>query len=343
MQFADFLHWRGKSLVCDLPKGLTSCINMFYGVEFPEGFRFRNFNTSNVECMIGMFREAKFGSDFSLGDRFNTKNVVDCTCMFYNTKFNKGFTLGDNFYLNSCDSTAAMFYGVEFTVPDALGKHFDVSNVSKMVEMFEKAKFCKGFTLGDKFTPYSCEVMSGIFAGTIFNDDFMITGKSYVGLENRLCADPTVDVYGHVSLFSEETVLPKSIRAILRKDVPIVRQERIILFCMHEEHEGGWQYDMWGTLSRIRDWAYSEGNMTRVYDELSQRSIDFAYFEDAYWLVYGEFADWCNQYLKNLFSSSSVTIGEAIKRIQEKDIPDDVIYKCTCEYLSDQVVVEDYA
>lgn len=76
--------------------------------------------------------------------------------------------------------------------------------------------------------------------------------------------------------------------------------------------------------------------MTVVYEKLSQRTIN--YFEEAYQIVYHDFVNECNYYLKDLSSSGSVTVGEAIKRIQEKAVPDDIIYKCICEYLSDQVV-----
>ena len=262
MQFVGFLHWKGKSLVCDLPKGLYSCVNMFYGVEFPEGFRFGNFDITNVKNMIGMFREAKF---------------------------------------------------------------------------------CRGFTLGDKFTPNRCEAMGGIFAGTVFNDDFIITGRSYVEPKDELCETTGIsgqEYYGgYECLFSEKTVLPKSIREYLVKNIPITHQEHIILFLMHENHEYGWQYDMWGTINTVQEWAWTEGNMTVVYGKLSQRAIN--YFESVYRIVYCDFVVECNHYLKDLLSNSSVTIGEAIKRIQEKSIPDDIIYKCTCEYLSDQVVVPD--
>lgn len=69
MHSTNYLHWRGRSSVCDLPKGIKSCNGMFSFCVFPSGFRFGEFDTYGILEMEDMFSHATFNEGFTLVTR----------------------------------------------------------------------------------------------------------------------------------------------------------------------------------------------------------------------------------------------------------------------------------
>ena len=73
-----FLVYRGPNNVpIDLPEGVTDCSYMFAGMQFGVGATLRNFDTSKVKSMYGMFEDCIIPPGFSFGDKFTGESLRD--------------------------------------------------------------------------------------------------------------------------------------------------------------------------------------------------------------------------------------------------------------------------
>ena len=147
--FADAIFKSDCTLtVRNLPE---NCEYLFCDSKFEKGFRFKDFDTSNVANMERMFENCIFHKGFSLGDKFDTSSVTDMENMFSGCALPEGFTLGDKFDTSNVTNMESMFDHCQIPEGFTLGDKFDTSNVANMERMFEEAKLPEGFTLGDKF------------------------------------------------------------------------------------------------------------------------------------------------------------------------------------------------
>ena len=161
----------------DLPKGLTNCSHMFADCCINEGCYFRNFDTSDVTDMSGMFSRCQISDGVTLGDKFDTSKVTDMNCMFYECHMPDGFTLGDKFNTSKVEDMCCMF--CECHMPDGftLGDKFNTSKVEDMHNMFYQSSLPKGFTLGDKFDTSNVKDIDFMFSRSSFGDDFSLPDK----------------------------------------------------------------------------------------------------------------------------------------------------------------------
>ena len=85
-----------------VPKGYTSCYEMFRGSRLSEGFSLDdNFDTSHVTNMNGMFMMCILPKGFSLGKKFDTSHVTDMCNMFSRCVLPEGFSLGEKFHVSA--------------------------------------------------------------------------------------------------------------------------------------------------------------------------------------------------------------------------------------------------
>lgn len=143
----QILHYKGKTVALSLPKGIIDTSYMFNECEFPEGFHFVDFDTSNVLSMEAMFE--------------------GCTLPH-------GFTLGDKFYTCAVTTMSSMFAFCNIPVGFSLGANFDTSNVTDMSGMFGCCTMCSGFTLGDKFDTSKVINMNSMFRFARYQLDFLL-------------------------------------------------------------------------------------------------------------------------------------------------------------------------
>ncbi|MCM1171295.1 MAG: BspA family leucine-rich repeat surface protein [Clostridium sp.] len=168
--YGECLHYYGKGLSVDLPKGCISTRYMFYNCEFQDGFTLGDgFDTSEVRDMEGMFAGCKMPDGFSLGDKFNTSEVVDMEGMFCGCEFPKGFTLGNGFDTSKVRFMDDMFYKCKFPEGFTLGNKFNICSVIEMGNMFAGCEFSDGFSLGDKFDISGVANTEGMFYGCSVN------------------------------------------------------------------------------------------------------------------------------------------------------------------------------
>lgn len=73
-----FLVYRGpNNIPIDLPEGVTDCSYMFAGMQFRLGACLRNFDTSKVQSMYGMFDGCIIPVGFTFGNRFTGESLKD--------------------------------------------------------------------------------------------------------------------------------------------------------------------------------------------------------------------------------------------------------------------------
>lgn len=212
----ESLHYIGDGKSATFPKGILDCFGMFYGVQFKEGFKFIDFDTSSVLCMKSMFEKAVMSSDFSFSDEFSTKNCKDFSYMFADARLNDGFTISEGFdTVNSMDMQY-MFYNVEFKNPEALlGMYINPHN---SMCMFKNCVFPDGFRLSSLYMSKSCgDCMKDMFAGTKFNSDFFVEdgGIEYEG--------NTPDLFSESTVFSELVVRVREKLPERLKDLAVLR------------------------------------------------------------------------------------------------------------------------
>ena len=148
----EYLHWRGASNLCSLPKGCVDTSLMFSNCKLDEDFCFEDFDTSEVVRMEGMFLRAELPKNFSLS-AMNTKNVRRMNLMFAGVRFTEGFSFGDT---------------------------FNTSNVTDMDRMFYRAVFCNSFNLGQNFNTRKVKFANEMFEGAFFNLDFNFPEDFYL-------------------------------------------------------------------------------------------------------------------------------------------------------------------
>ena len=146
----------------DLPHGCVSCVSLFEGRDLT-GCSLRDFDTSTVVDMGGMFLGCKLPDSFALGDKFDTSRVTNMASMFRACELPKGFTLGDKFDTSNVINMASMFNGCTFPEGFTLGDKFDTSNVENMGHMFFECIFNEDFILGSKFDTSKVTKMTSMF------------------------------------------------------------------------------------------------------------------------------------------------------------------------------------
>lgn len=333
MQSTNYLHWRDRSSVCDLPDGLENCDGMFSFCVFPSDFRFCSFDTSRVDSMMDMFSHATFNDGFSLGSNFDTTNVGDMRGMFMSAKLNNGFTLGNKFDTSNVHDMQCMFYGVEFTNPHVLGELFDTLRVEEAYNMFGCAKFCKGFTLGKHFKLTELVSIGKLFDATEFNDDFRFEDGCYVEFnsneaENALYPELVYPI-------TSKTKLPKRVQEVLQSDLPIEKQVVTILYYL------GSVSDIKDSLRNFKETLDRGATLLGAYYQLlkNEQCINV---DKAYQVVR-------NMYLKGLKPAidkylnpnggySAGTIGECKEAMLRAGYPVDLVCECIVDYLSEQYV-----
>ena len=147
----SYIHYIGKGLSVDLPKGCINTSKMFTKCKLPEGFHLGDFGTSNVKDMRYMFASCNLPKEFTLGDKFNTSNVKNMKHMFYECEFSDVFSLGNHFDTSNVIDMSCMFAKCIFPEGFSLGDKFDTSNVEDMNCMFYECRFNKRFNFGSKF------------------------------------------------------------------------------------------------------------------------------------------------------------------------------------------------
>ena len=146
----------------DLPHGCKSCRSLFVSRDLTE-CSFRDFDTSEVTDMGGMFLGCELPDGFTLGDKFDTSKVINMASMFRACELSKGFTLGDKFDTSKVISMSNMFNGCTFSEGFTLGDKFDTSNVENMDHMFFECDFNEDFVLGSKFDTSKVTKMTSMF------------------------------------------------------------------------------------------------------------------------------------------------------------------------------------
>ena len=327
MQSTNYLHWKGRSSVCDIPDGIENCDGMFSFCVFPSDFRFGSFDTSRVDSMMDMFSHATFNEGFTLGSNFDTRNVGSMRAMFMNAKLNSGFTLGDKFDTSEVVDMQCMFTGVVFTDPNALCSKFSVRNVEYAINMFSDATFCSGFTLGSQFK-LSCEAsVTGMFDGTKFNEDFRFEDGCYINYTPGDYEDFPI---------TERTKLPSRVYKYLQEGVPIAEQNVVALYSM-----GSTEF----TRETIVEFSKLIGKgipLSVAYYQLMEK-VDSFNVDGAYRIVRGRYLDNLKPAVSELLKLNSlgysyVTIGDCRKVLIEKGYPVDLVNECIVDYLSEQYV-----
>jgi len=167
----QILHYKGKTVALSLPKGIIDTSYMFNECEFPEGFHFVDFDTSNVISMEAMFEGCTLPHGFTLGDKFYTCAVTTMSSMFAFCNIPVGFSLGANFDTSNVTVMEDMFCKCRIAAGFSLGSKFDTSNVESMVTMFERSILPADFTLGDKFDTSNVTDMGGMFNGCHYDNE----------------------------------------------------------------------------------------------------------------------------------------------------------------------------
>ena len=212
----ESLHYIGDGKSATFPKGILDCFGMFYGVQFKEGFKFIDFDTSGVLCMKSMFEKAVMSSDFSFPDEFSTKNCKDFSYMFADAKLNDSFELGEGFDTVGSMDMQYMFCNVEFKNPEALLRLY--INPHNTMYMFKNCVFPDGFRLSFLYMNAECgDCMLGMFAGTKFNSDFFVERG---GIEY---ADKTPDLFSESTVFSELVTRVREKLPERLKDLAVLR------------------------------------------------------------------------------------------------------------------------
>lgn len=335
MWSTNYLHWRGRSSVCSLPKGIRNCDGMFSFCIFPSDFRFAEFDTSKVTSMMDMFSHATFNEGFSLGNNFDTANVSLMRGMFMNAKLNSGFTLGDKFDTFNVDDMQCMFYGVEFKNPHVLGDLFHTGNVEIAYNMFGNAKFCKGFTLGKHFKLTKDAEIGSLFGATEFNDDFRFEDGCYVDF--NIAKAESALYPGLAYPITSKTKLPKRVQEYLQRDLPIEKQVINILYYL------GSARNIEGALWYFKKALKNGATLSGAYYQLSESDC-CNNVREAYQLIRNEYLQGLkpaiSKYLKPCGGYSAVTVGECREAMIEAGYPVDIVCECIIDYLAEQYVTE---
>ena len=162
----QILHYKGKTVALSLPKGIIDTSYMFNECEFPEGFHFVDFDTSNVINMEAMFEGCTLPHGFALGDKFYTCAVTRMSSMFAFCNIPVGFTLGANFDTSKVTAMEDMFYKCRISAGFSLGDKFTF-----MDRMFQRSSLPADFMLGDKFTISQACVIGGMFNGCHYDNE----------------------------------------------------------------------------------------------------------------------------------------------------------------------------
>ena len=109
-----FLVYRGpNNIPIDLPEGVTDCSYMFAGMQFGIGATLRNFDTSKVESIYGMFEDCIIPPEFSFGDKFTGESLRDMRYFLTGAYINRSVDLS---FLDKLKAPAADYRAREYNV-----------------------------------------------------------------------------------------------------------------------------------------------------------------------------------------------------------------------------------
>jgi formylglycine-generating enzyme required for sulfatase activity len=166
----------GCSSIEDVPTTLTSGITSLrdtfaYCINF-NGSGLVNWDTSNIESIQGIFRNA-YDFDQAIGD-WNTENITDMSYAFYNTlTFDQSL---NSWNTSNVTDMSYMFVGSVF---DSAISEWDVSNVTNMSYMFAFSEFSQSISGWDISSLID---MSFTFAASSYNNN--ITSFDTTSVEN---------------------------------------------------------------------------------------------------------------------------------------------------------------
>jgi len=147
----EFLHFKDNYVgPISLPKGCKDTRRLFEHCNIKEGCYLADFDTSDVDCMMGMFYKTKIPKGFTLGDRFDTSAVTHMNSMFYGATLPDNFSLGDKFNTSNVKRAGGMFYRATLPENFTLNNEFNMSNAEDTRFMFDGATI-NGERLTDKF------------------------------------------------------------------------------------------------------------------------------------------------------------------------------------------------
>ena len=109
-----FLVYRGpNNIPIDLPKGVTDCSYMFAGMQFGVGATLRDFDTSRVKSVYGMFEDCIIPPGFSFGDKFTGESLMDMRYFLTGAYINRSVDLS---FLDKLKVPAADYMAREYNV-----------------------------------------------------------------------------------------------------------------------------------------------------------------------------------------------------------------------------------
>lgn len=106
----SFLYFSGELNFAELPINASSCFGMFNSIDFPEDFKFKIWDTSQIEDMSFMFSESVLYAGQL--DWLDTCSVKEMNYMFRNCDF-RGAKFPDSFSAPSCYTAKGMFSGAK--------------------------------------------------------------------------------------------------------------------------------------------------------------------------------------------------------------------------------------
>ena len=157
----------------DLPKGVPSCVEMFSGVHMREGCFFRDFDTTDIKNMQGMFSNASFPEGFSFGEKFVTDNVTNMNKMFESCTFPENFKLPETFRTLGVTNMESMFENCRLPVGFDFGESFTLEGARYTRFMFRSAFFSDGIKPRNKLDVRDDCISKGMFKSCKFPNDFV--------------------------------------------------------------------------------------------------------------------------------------------------------------------------
>lgn len=108
-----FLVYRGpNNIPIDLPDGVKDCSYMFAGMQFRVGATLRNFDTSRVQSIYGMFENCIIPPGFSFGRKFTGESLRDMRYFLFGAYINSGVDMS---FLNGLKAPLADCNALKYT------------------------------------------------------------------------------------------------------------------------------------------------------------------------------------------------------------------------------------
>ena len=147
----------------------TKMTSMFYVSSFKTLILGKNFDTSNVTKMDGMFAQMSYLTTLDFGNKFDTSKVETMRDMFRGMQLIQNLTLPSSFTTKNCLDTAYMFHKLNSIKTLSLGQGFDTSKVTDMTSMFSNCDILQTINLGPSFS-----VQSAIYTISMFDQNTVL-------------------------------------------------------------------------------------------------------------------------------------------------------------------------